>query len=66
MFAFINQKLGFPGSSVGEESACTAGDPSLTPGSESSPGEGIGYPFQYSWAFPVAETVKNQSAMWET
>ena len=27
-----------------KESACNAGDPSLIPGSERSPGEGIGYP----------------------
>ena len=40
--------MGFPGSSVGKESTCNAGDPSLIPGSERSAGEGIGYPFQYS------------------
>ena len=40
--------LGFPDSSVGKESACNAGDPSLIPGSERSPGEGKGYPLQYS------------------
>ena len=34
---------GFPDSSVGEESACNAGDPGLIPGSERSAGEGIGY-----------------------
>ena len=39
---------GFPGSSVGKESACNAGDPSLIPGLGRSPGEGIGYPLQYS------------------
>ena len=38
----------------------------MTPGSERSPGEGIGYPLQYSWASLVAQTVKNQPAMWET
>ena len=31
-----------------------------------SPGEGIGYPLQYSWASLVAQTVKNPPAMWET
>ena len=40
--------MGFPGSSAGKESACNAGDPSSIPGSERSPGEGIGYPLQYS------------------
>ena len=57
---------GFLHSSVGKESACNAGDPSLTPGSGRSPGEGIGYPLQYSWASLVAQTVKNLLAMWET
>ena len=33
-----------PDSSVGEESACNAGDPGLIPESGRSPGEGIGYP----------------------
>ena len=40
--------LGFPHSSVGRESTCNARDPGLIPGSGRSPGEGIGYPFQYS------------------
>ena len=39
---------GSPNSSVGKESACNAGDPRLIPGSGISPGEGIGYPLQYS------------------
>ena len=37
-------KRDFPGSSVGKESACNSGDPSLIPGLGSSPEEGIGYP----------------------
>ena len=57
---------GFPGSSAGKESAYNAGDPSSIPGSGSSPGEGIGYPLQYSWASLVAQMVKNLPAMWET
>ena len=56
---------GFPDSSVGKESTCNAGDPGLIPGSGRSPGEGIGYPFQDSWAL-VAWLVKNLPAMWET
>ena len=40
--------MGFPDSSVGKESACNAGDPGLIPGSGRSPGEGLGYPLQYS------------------
>ena len=39
---------------------------SLIPASGSSPGEGIGYPLQFSWASLVAQTVKNPPAMWET
>ena len=31
-----------------------------------SAGEGIGYPLQYSWAFLVAQLVKNPPAMQET
>ena len=38
----------------------------MTPGSESSPGEGIGYPLQYSWASLVVQMVKNLPAMRET
>ena len=33
--------------------------------SSDSSGEGLGYPFQYSWASLVAQTVKNPPAMWE-
>ena len=40
--------LGFPDSSVGKESACNAGDPGSIPGLGRSPGEGKGYPLQYS------------------
>ena len=58
--------MGFPGSSVGKESACNAGNPSLIPGSGRSPGEGTGYPLQYSWASLVAQMVKNLPAVWET
>ena len=36
------------GSSVGKESACSAGDPSSIPGLGRSPGERRGYPLQYS------------------
>ena len=58
--------LGFPDSSVGRESACNAGDPDSIPGLGRSAGEGIDYPFQYSWASFVAKLVKNQPAMQET
>ena len=52
-----------PSSSAGKESACNAVDPGSIPGLESSPGEGIGYPLLYSWASPVAQTVKDRPAM---
>ena len=51
--------LSFPGSSAGKESACNAGDPGSIPGSGRSPGEGKGYPLEYSWASLVAQLVKN-------
>ena len=58
--------LGFSGGSVGKESTCNAGDPGLIPGSGRSAGEGIGYPFQHSWASLVAQLVKNLLATQET
>ena len=57
---------GFPGNSAGKESACNSGDPGSIPGLGRSPGEGIGYPIQYSWASLVAQMVKNPPAMEET
>ena len=59
-------RWGFPDGSVGKESACNTGDPSLIPGSGRSIGEGIGYPLQHSWASLVAQLVKNLPAMQET
>ena len=40
--------LGFPCGSAGKESACSEGDLGLIPGMGRSPGEGNGYPLQYS------------------
>ena len=40
--------LGFPGGSAGKESTCNAGDLGFIPGLGRSPGEGKGYPLQYS------------------
>ena len=56
----------YPDSSVGKEFACKAGDPGSIPGSGRSPGEGIGYPLQYSWASLMAQLVKNTPEIWET
>ena len=57
---------GFPDSSVGRESACDSETPSWIPGSGRSPGEGIGYPLQYSLASLMAQLVKNLPAIQET
>ena len=40
--------LGFPCDSAGKESTCNAGDLASIPGLGRSPGEGNGYPLQYS------------------
>ena len=40
--------LGFPCDSAGKDSTCNAGDLGSIPGLERSPGEGKGYPLQYS------------------
>src|SRR5574341_1343706 len=48
-FWLANCPVGFPGGSDGKESACNAGDPGSIPGSGRSPGEGNGYPLQYSY-----------------
>ena len=39
---------GFPGGSDGKASACNVGDLGSVPGLVRSPGEGKGYPLQYS------------------
>ena len=52
MFELLGQDvtiyLGFPGGSGSKESACNAGDLGLIPGLGRSPGDGKGYPLQYS------------------
>ena len=57
---------GLPGGSGSKESACNAGDPGSIPKLGRSDGEGIGYPFQYSWASLVAQLVKNLPVLRET
>ena len=42
---YITLHRAFPGGLDGEESACSAGDPALIPGSGRYPGEGNGSPF---------------------
>ena len=43
-----SSRVGFPGGSDGKVSASSAGDPHSIPGSGRAPGEGNGYPLQYS------------------
>ena len=61
-----NGSRGLTDSSVGKNSACSAEDPGLIPGSGRPAGEGIGYPLQYSWASLVAQLVKNPPTKQET
>ena len=65
-FHVTSRSHGFPHSSIGNESACNAGDPGSIPGLGRSTGEGIGNPLQYSWASLVAQVVENLPAMQET
>ena len=54
--------LGFSGGSDSKESACSAGDLGLIPGSERSPGEGYSYPLQYT----CLENLLDRGAWWAT
>ena len=55
--------LGFPGGSIGKESACNAGDLASIPGLGRSPGGGQGHPLLYSWPgeSPCTEAGRKQS-----
>ena len=57
--------MGFPDGSNGRV-CLQCGRTAFDPWVEKIPGEGYGYPFQYSRASLVAQTVKNLPAMWET
>ena len=57
----LSRALRDPHSSVSKESACNAGDPGSIPGLGRSPGGGIGYPLQCSWASLVAQLAKNSA-----
>ena len=54
--------MGFPGGSESKESACNAGDLGLISGLGRSPGEGNGYPLQYS----CLENSMDKGAWWVT
>ena len=56
----FNNSKGLPGSSVGKESACNAGDQCSVPGSGRSPGEGNDYPLQYFYL----ENLIDRGAWW--
>ena len=47
-FTSVLYTVGFPGGSAGKESGCNVGDLGLIAGLGRSPGEGKGYPLQYS------------------
>ena len=53
---------GFPCSSVGKESACSAGDMGSIPELGRSPGEGNGNPLQYS----CLENLMDRGVWWAT
>ena len=53
-------QIGFPHSSVGKESACSAGNPGSIPGLGRSPGEGNGNPLQYA----CLENLMDSGAWW--
>ena len=64
---------GFPGGSDSKESACNAGDRGLIPGLGRSPGEGKGYPLQYSglensmdypWGRQESDTEQLSLSLW--
>ena len=59
---YITSLVGFPRSSVGRESACSAGDLGSIPGLGRSPGEGNGSPLQY----PCLENLMDRGAWWAT
>ena len=46
--SFYEYFMGFPCDSAGKEPACNVGDLGSIPGLGKSPGEGKGYPLQYS------------------
>ena len=60
---------GFPSGPVVKNPPAKAGDTrdmGSTPASGRPPGEGVGYPFQYSWPSLVVQMVKNLPAVQKT
>ena len=70
---YVYCSWGFPGSSVGKESACSAGDLGSSPWLERSLGEGNGKPLQYlclenpmdrgAWQATVQGITKSQTRL---
>ena len=58
----VTTPMGLPGGSDGKTSACNAGNPGLIPGLGRSPGEGNGYPLEYS----SLENSMDKGARWAT
>ena len=54
--------MGFPDGSDGKDSACNVGDLGSVPGLGRSPGEGNGYPLQYS----CLENPMDRGVWWAT
>ena len=65
-FYWTLECLGYPLVAQLVKNPPAIGDPCSILGLGSSPGEGIGYPLQYSWVSLVAQMVKTLPAMWET
>ena len=57
---------GFPGGSDSKESACNAGDLGSIPGLRRSPGEGKGYPLQYSGLEKSMDYISTGDMMYNT
>ena len=56
--------MGFPGGSDSKGPACNEGDPSSIPGLGRVPGEGNGYPLQYSWLENSMDSGAWQACTW--
>ena len=60
-FPLLLPFLGFPDSSIGKESTCTAGDPGSIPGLGRSAKEGIGLPTPVFLGFPCGSDGKESA-----
>ena len=64
--ALFRPKVGFPLAQLVKSLPAMQETPVWFLGREESPGEGIGYPLQFSWVSLVAQMVKNPLIIWET